>query len=742
MANGIAIAANGTATVKVTDVGGTPSSGVASVLLDVAAKATTTGQGALIVYPSGAAQPNANGARYDKDLYDHTLLWTKVGADGNVKIANTGASAVAAKAYVTLHGYTLTSPGASAGSTYVGVTPAEVVSKANVPAGGDYSFSPLGKDGVPASGVSHVVFTLVGSATAAVQLSVHASGTPDPTDTQLSVIPGNHRSNLVIGAVGADGKVTISGRSGTVPTTVWAYVSGYFAAPGAPIAGGVATAVQPASLVGNVSLASNADLTVGPLGHGGVPATGVTAVGLAVMAHGSDNGTVTVRPSGVAGPGEWTVGYPVPNGFFTGFINARLGSDGKVVVHNSGASAVTVWVSAHVYFTPSAGCTQAGAVRAPTRAGSPPAEPLPVERNTPTAALQASPVATGSLGALEYAYTNNIGQVVQGHQSYLDNFDSVQWTVLSGSEEFTGRPGLAEQQDGRLQVAAQHTTAGHVWSNTQVTKDPPAWGTWGTVPQAMASHAALVRLGDALVMFAVGADGALWALPQPGANAAYGGWIRLGFSDLQGTPAAEATGGGVRVIVRTSSGTLQTALYNGGLLSGCQTLPGTGFTGTPAVVAFPGNKVRVVARAADGSVQTIAQNSSGAFPSAWDTVGSLVVAGSPQALLSPAGKTEVLALGTDGRIHSTGETTQGAGEWRDWIDAQGAEDTFAPKTDPTVFTYTKASGPTWAFLARDADQTTRVYFPRSSSVSARGDGGGGSPFQGHTLPKPPARTTR
>jgi hypothetical protein len=361
---------------------------------------------------------------------------------------------------------------------------------------------------------------------------------------------------------------------------------------------------------------------------------------------------------------------------------------------------------------------------------------VPVERFSPTAAMQASTVAGGSAATLEYAYTDNVGQLLHGHQTNPDDFNSVQWTVISGVEAFSGRPALAEQADGRLQVAA-HNTSSNVWVNTQATKDPAAWGSWLNTGGLMGSHTAIARAADGtLVVFAIDGNGVLWALQQPSPNAAHTSWLSMGVTGLTGTPVAVTNSSGIHVFARDTSGDIKTALYANRMVSGCASLNGSGLTGAPAVVALPGSTLWVFARAADGSVVSQTSDSSGVFGGTWNTVGSFTAAGSPSALLSPAsGKIEIVARASDGIVYSTGETVQGSGEWRGWVRAIPEADTSIAATDPTAFPYTAASGPTWAYLFRTSDNVTRVY--TTSGLSTLGVDTQPPTFTGHKLPAPP-----
>ncbi|WP_197094169.1 FG-GAP-like repeat-containing protein [Nonomuraea sp. SBT364] len=368
--------------------------------------------------------------------------------------------------------------------------------------------------------------------------------------------------------------------------------------------------------------------------------------------------------------------------------------------------------------------------------------PVPLESYTPTSAMQATPVPGAQVGTLEYAYTDNIGRLLHGHQSDPDNFGSVQWTVISGAEAHTGRPGLGEQADGRLQIAG-HNAAGSVWTLTQATKNPPAWAAWLPGDLPMASHAAIGKLEDGRpVAFAVDSGGVLWALPQTAAAGPYTSWISLGVAGLSGAaPAVATVSGGIRVFVVDTAGVLRTMLYANGAVTGCTSISGPGFTAAPTVVVYPGSRIRLFARGTDGTVLTKRQDDAGTFPDAWEQVPGFTAAGAPSALISPlSGKTEIVARGADGAVHSTGETAQGSGVWRGWERVTFDPDSSA--TDPTTFAFTNANGPSWAFLFRTADNQTRVYQVTGQAAAAQEQEGqeaqdGGVTFSRRELPAPP-----
>ncbi|WP_160150464.1 FG-GAP-like repeat-containing protein [Nonomuraea solani] len=362
--------------------------------------------------------------------------------------------------------------------------------------------------------------------------------------------------------------------------------------------------------------------------------------------------------------------------------------------------------------------------------------PVPVASYTPTAARQASPIPGAQVGPLAYAYTDNIGRLLHGHQPDPDNFGSVQWTAISGTEAYTGRPALGEQADGRPQIAG-HNAAGPISTITQATKNTPGWAAWlpGDIP--MASHATIGRLEDGRpVAFAVDTGGVLWALPQTAAAGPYTSWISLGVAGFGGvTPEVATVSGGIRVFAVDSAGMLRTMLYANGSVTGCTSIGQPGLTVTPTVVVYPGSKIRLFVRGEDGTVLTKRQDDAGVFPDAWERVPGFTAAGQPSALISPlSGKTEIVARGADGAVYSTGESVQGSGTWRDWARVTFDPDTSA--TDPTAFAFTNANGPSWAFLFRTADNLTRVY-QVSSQVAAAQEQGDAVTFTRKELPEPP-----
>jgi hypothetical protein len=365
---------------------------------------------------------------------------------------------------------------------------------------------------------------------------------------------------------------------------------------------------------------------------------------------------------------------------------------------------------------------------------------VPVEPFSRTSALQAAPAGAATIGPIEYAYVDNLGRLVYGWQPDPDNTASLQWTADPTLEAFSGQPCMAAQADGRVQLAA-HNANGDVWVRTQAELGSSAWSGWADAGGWVTSTATSGRLSDGrLALFAVDADGRLWSKAQGSANGAYGLWRDLGDIDLAGAPTAVTLRTGLQLFALDTAGVLRTATYDAaGALSAWTALSATGLTGAPAVVVYPGFSLRVFARAADGTIITKRQDSTGAFPVAWDPVGSMVTAGSPAALISPrTGLTEVVVRGTDGMIYNATETAQASGAWLDWRPALPTDLTTA--TDPTALTFNATGGPRWGFVFRTSDNQSYMFVKEQSSLSAAGGRSavGGASFTGNALPAPPS----
>ncbi|MEO3745914.1 hypothetical protein [Plantactinospora sp. B5E13] len=348
------------------------------------------------------------------------------------------------------------------------------------------------------------------------------------------------------------------------------------------------------------------------------------------------------------------------------------------------------------------------------------ATPLPHESFTPISVIQA-PRPGATEPPLTYAYVDNLGNLWHGHQEDADNFNGVQWTAIGEGEAFSGQPVLSYQADSRVQVVAHNTADGDTWLRTQTTAGQPQWNPFQDVGGSNLTHPTVGRLPDGkLVVFTL-AGGGLWHLPQDGVQAPYLGWRFVGGSGLVGRPVAVTIRDGLQLFAADANGALHTATYRGGALSDWTSLGGTGLNGIPAVVVYPGFRLRVFARSADGTIVSKVQDGSGAFGATWEQIGDLVAVGSPGAVLNPNnGLTEVVARTADGSIHYVTETAQASGVWGVW--QQVSNTTGLAAADPSVVTFSRDGGPTWGFLLRPQQGNPRMYVRTLFEGLARGAG--------------------
>ncbi|MEW9555483.1 fibronectin type III domain-containing protein [Nonomuraea sp. NPDC050783] len=360
-ASALDVAAGATATVKVAGVAGVPATGVASVALSVAAKGAG-GAGSLVVFPSGAAEPAVTALTYRSDLYVHNLLTVKTGTDGNVRIANKGT--VAVRLHADLYGYTLTAAGAPAGSVFVAVSPDEVADT-TIAAGGSLTVDPLREAGIARGTISHVALTLTATGSSATgKLTAFPAGTAKPAEVNLDYGTTSYLHNYVITELGADGSVTVA-NTGTGAAKIKVGLTGYFVAPSATAAGATMRPLQPARIAADVAIGAGAAYTLAPLGKGGVPASGVWSVGLSLTVKGAGTSccnALRTYPSGEAGAGGVAAFYE-KGVTSTAFVTAKLGADGKMVIHNNSTVQATVQIDVFAYF---AGPAKPGAPTAVT----------------------------------------------------------------------------------------------------------------------------------------------------------------------------------------------------------------------------------------------------------------------------------------------------------------------------------------------------------------------------------------
>jgi hypothetical protein len=707
-----------TTTFNALGVGGVPGEGVSALLVDITAISPTAFT-YLVVWPDGSAKPVTGNLYPTPGNVLSTTAVIPVGDSGKLNVYNESGNT---HVLIDVHGYfSSTASDAPGRGGFVPVSPTRLVDtrsglgapKARIPAGGTVTVTIGNGLPVPAGAAAAFLNVTVLNAAAQTWLSLYPVGDA-PRGSGMSYTAGVTSAGMAV-KLGTDGKISLTS-PGSVDVVI--DVEGYFSAQ--PDQGaGLRTVPQTRLLDTTVTNSpippsGTVDLAIG--GTNGLPTRAIAGAVLDLIA---------VRPTGSGYVGAWPKGGAEPPISLTSFTAGtsraglavvKVGAQGKVTLKNNSGSPLHILVDLQGWF----------------------ADPLPIVPPVPyapTSALQAAPVGT-ALAPVDYAYLDNIGGVLVGHQSSPDDFSSVQWTAMAGGLAFSGRPTLGQATDGRVQVAAQGIDS-NVFTASQTTAGQPVWGGWAGIGGSMASAPVAARLATGTtVLFAVDADGQLWHYRQTGTSPS---WQSLGDADLVGAPTLVAVPEGLRVVALDANQGMKTALYTtAGSLSGWTALGGTGLTGSPAAVAYPGPRVRVFARTADGTVVTKIQGFTGTWPADWSAVGSMPIVGSPAAILDPAlGLAVVVARGADNEIYRIFEAAQGSGTWGQWARIN-AEVSDPSATDPTVSPFTSASGQSWLIVFRNVNNATRVYDRRlvpSTGLAARATR---TPaFTGRTLPAPP-----
>lgn len=213
----------------------------------------------------------------------------------------------------------------------------------------------LNRAGVPASGVVAVALNVtVTQAQASGHLTVYPTGQSQPKASNINYVRGDTVANSVVVKVGTGGRVTLYAAAAT---HVIVDVTGFFTA------GGI-QAINPARLVdtrpgystsdgagaGGGAVRTAAPLDVIVTNRVGIPASGVTAVALNVVAvTPTSSGYLTVYPTGVARPVASNVNF-VRGRSAANSVIVKVGSGGRVRIYTS-AGPTHLVVDVAGYFT-------------------------------------------------------------------------------------------------------------------------------------------------------------------------------------------------------------------------------------------------------------------------------------------------------------------------------------------------------------------------------------------------------
>lgn len=355
---------------KVTGVGGIPSSGVAAVLLNVTAVAPPLwGYVAVSPRPAGVgdvfddqatygALPSTSNLNLTAGETAPSLVLARVGAGGTIRFTYVGFGPMNVIADVA-GWYDTGAPEVARGALgFTGLAaPVRLLDTRNniggiggrFQAGDDRALQVAGIAGVPADAQSVVLNITSAAASGIGYVTAYPNAQPMPNASNLNLNPGQTRANLSVVKVGADGKIRLAVMESDADLVVDVY--GYYGSKG-----GATTAIDPIRIVDSRFGLGTPKQIFGPqetrnvlvAGVGGVPAN-AKAVMINVTAVQTDSwGWLTVWPAGGSQPNSsnlnWVGGTIVPN-----MAMVAVGANGQISIYNDmGHAQVLVDVFAYV----------------------------------------------------------------------------------------------------------------------------------------------------------------------------------------------------------------------------------------------------------------------------------------------------------------------------------------------------------------------------------------------------------
>ena len=338
-----AVVGGETRSVRVTGRGYVPAGDAVSISVNVTVTDPTS-SGFLTVFSGAGTRPTASNLNFTPGLTAANLVMVPVRADGTIAIFN---SSGRADVIIDVLGW-YTSVG-----DFRPLTPARLMDTRNEPTvdgrfrstgafgpGESRTLAISGRGGVPSSGVAAVALTVTAvDPTASGYLTVHPTGTPRPTASNLNFDAAEIIPNMVITPVDALGRIQVFNFGGR--TDIVVDVLGWF--PPTP----TFTPLRAARLLdtrggptidGNFSgsgpIPGGTRLDLQITGRGGVPRTGVSAVVLNLTAtEPTAVGFLTMYPSGITMPGTSSINVAAGD-TRANLVIVPVGADGRVSIYN------------------------------------------------------------------------------------------------------------------------------------------------------------------------------------------------------------------------------------------------------------------------------------------------------------------------------------------------------------------------------------------------------------------------
>jgi hypothetical protein len=206
-----------------------PPAGATGVVMNVTADAPTHSQSFVTVWPTGQPRPNASSLNMVRGETAPNLVFAQLGSGNRVSFQNEfGATHLIADVVGWIGG------GPAASGNYTPVAPTRILDTrsgvgapaAKVGSGATLDFTVAGVGGVPANATAVVVNLTVTQPSAQTFVTAYPAGETRPTASNLNVVGGQTRPNLVVARVGAGGRVSLYNFNGD--THLVADVVGWF----------------------------------------------------------------------------------------------------------------------------------------------------------------------------------------------------------------------------------------------------------------------------------------------------------------------------------------------------------------------------------------------------------------------------------------------------------------------------------------------------------------------------------
>ncbi|WP_076261013.1 CHAP domain-containing protein [Intrasporangium flavum] len=331
--------------VQVTGRAGVPATGVDTVLLNVNATAPAAA-GYLTAHADGTTQPGSRAMSYGAGGVTTTLVLSRVGTDGKVRLYTSATTDLSADVvgWSPTGGYVSGGAPTRALDTRTGVgTP-----RARLAAGGTLTLPLAGKAGIPATGVGAVLLDVSASTPSAGGfLTTWPTGAARPAAPQVRYEAAGAATGLVEARLGTGGAVTIHS---TAQTDVLVDVVGWLPTGADQVALGPTRVLDSETGLGSPAgrVAAGQAPLVPVVGKAGVPTSGVRAAVLTVTV-GSPTGAgyVTAYPSGSGETPYATVKF-ASGRTVTNTVVVPVGLDGSVRVKTSAAAYLKVDVQGYV----------------------------------------------------------------------------------------------------------------------------------------------------------------------------------------------------------------------------------------------------------------------------------------------------------------------------------------------------------------------------------------------------------